>query len=271
MVQNGLDQDTLIERAPDLSFPESVIGLLKGRLGRPPYGFPVELQQAVLRDEVPLDDRPGAYLDPVDFDALKTELRELSAGDPTGDDPTDRDVLSRILFPDVYREYVSHRTKYGGTWALDTPTFFYGLEPGERVSVDIEPGKTLMIRLISISDERPDGTRSVLFELNGHAREVRVRDTGASVPADVRVKADTTNWTEVGASMPGKVVQVLVAPGDSIHKGDQLLIAEAMKMETALVAPRAAIVEEVLVKQGDEVAAGDLLIRLAPVTETEEI
>jgi pyruvate carboxylase len=268
MVQNDLDGDTLLARAPELSFPESVVGLLKGLLGRPPYGFPADLQSAVLGREKPLEDRPGAYLAPVDFEAVRTEAAGLVKGEPVERPVTDREVLSRVLFPEVYRDFAKHRTEYGDTSGLDTATFFYGPSPGERVAVDIEHGKTLIIRLISVGDVHPDGTRPVVFELNGHAREVRVRDLGVAVSAAVRTKADPTRWQEVGASMPGKVLKVLAQAGDLVAKGADLLVTEAMKMETSVRAPKHAVVEEVLVNQGDAVEAGDLLVRLAPVPET---
>jgi pyruvate carboxylase len=270
MVQNDLDGGELLRRAPELSFPESVVGLLKGRLGRPPYGFPKKLQAAVLRGEKPLQDRPGAYLDPIDFDALRREVAELVKGEPEPREPSDREVLARVLFPEVYRAFAQHRTQYGDTSGLDTPTFFYGPVLGERVAVDIEPGKTLLIRLISVGDVHADGSRPVLFELNGHAREVRVRDQEVRVAAEVRKKADADSWQEVGASMPGKVVKVLVQPGDLVAKGADLLVTEAMKMETSIRCPRHAVVEEILVRQGDSVEAGDLLLSLAPVPETTE-
>jgi pyruvate carboxylase len=270
MVQNDLDGGELLRRAPELSFPESVVGLLKGRLGRPPYGFPKKLQAAVLRGEKPLQDRPGAYLDPIDFDALRREVAELVKGEPEPREPSDREVLARVLFPEVYRAFAQHRTQYGDTSGLDTPTFFYGPVLGERVAVDIEPGKTLLIRLISVGDVHADGSRPVLFELNGHAREVRVRDQEVRVAAEVRKKADADSWQEVGAPMPGKVVKVLVQPGDLVAKGADLLVTEAMKMETSIRCPRHAVVEEILVRQGDSVEAGDLLLSLAPVPETTE-
>ncbi len=271
MVQNEITGDDLLGRAPELSFPESVVGLLKGRLGKPPYGFPKELQAAVLKGDEPLEDRPGAYLEPVNLESLREEIGELTVDDPLAKEITDREALSLVLFPDVYREYLDHRGTYGDTFVLDTPTFFYGLEPGERVAVEIEPGKTLIIRLISVGEQRSDGTRPVMFELNGHRREVRIRDLGISVDAATRAKADPRDWMQVGASMPGKVVQLLVKPGDTVNKGAQLVIAEAMKMETAVTAPRDAVVEDVLVRQGDEVEAGDLLVRIGPIPETEEV
>ncbi|MDH3205450.1 MAG: pyruvate carboxylase [Gemmatimonadota bacterium] len=271
MVQNDLDGEELLRRAPELSFPESVVGLLKGRLGRPPYGFPEQLQAAVLRGEKPLEDRPGAYLDPVDFDAVRREVTELMEDEPVTRPVTDREVLSRIMFPEVYREFAAHRAAHGDTSALDTPTFFYGPAVGSRVAVDIEEGKTLIIRLISIGDVHADGTRPVVFELNGHAREVRIRDLEVSIAAHVRAKAEPGNWQEVGASMPGKVVKILVQAGETVPKGGDLLVTEAMKMETSLRSPRHAVVEEVLTQQGDAVDAGDLLMRLGPVPETEEV
>lgn len=270
MVQNDLDGAELLRRAEDLSFPKSVVGLLEGRLGRPPYGFPPDLQAAVLRGEPPLEDRPGAYLDPVDFEAVRAEVRELMKDEPVTEEVSDREVLSRILFPRVYADFAAHRAAYGDTSALDTPTFFYGPKAGERVTADIEPGKTLIIRLISVGELHADGTRPVLFELNGHAREVRIQDQGVAAP-ERRAKADEGNWREVGASMPGKVVKLLVQAGDTVAKGADLLVTEAMKMETALRAPRHAVVEELLVRQGDMVESADLLLRLGPVPQTEEV
>jgi pyruvate carboxylase len=175
MVQNDLDGESLLARAHELSFPESVVGLLRGNLGRPPYGFPADLQAAVLGREKPLDDRPGAYLEPADFAALREEVATLMKGEPVERPVTDREVLARVLFPEVYKDFAKHRADYGDTSELDTPTFFYGPSQGERVAVDIEKGKTLLIRLISVGDVHADGTRPVVFELNGHAREVRVR------------------------------------------------------------------------------------------------
>jgi pyruvate carboxylase len=268
MVQNDLDGESLLQRAHELSFPESVVGLLKGNLGRPPYGFPPELQKAVLGREKPLTDRPGAYLEPADFAALREEVRVLLADEPVERPASDREVLARVLFPEVYKEFAKHRAEHGDTSALDTPTFFYGPSQGERVAVDIERGKTLIIRLMSIGDVHPDGTRPVVFELNGQAREVRVRDAEVAVSAAVRAKADESKWQEVGATMPGKVLKILVKTGDVVAKGTDLLVTEAMKMETSVRSPKHAVVEEILVHQGDAVEAGDLLIVLAPVQET---
>ncbi|MEX1256019.1 MAG: pyruvate carboxylase [Gemmatimonadota bacterium] len=271
MVQHELTESTLLERAPELGFPESVVGLLQGKLGKPPYGFPEKLQRAVLKEIEPLEDRPGAYLPPTDFDSVRKELEALANENRLSEVPKDRELLSHVLFPDVYRTFVVHKAEYGDTSVLDSPTFFYGLEAGERVAAEIEPGKTLIIRLISVGEVRADGTRPVVFELNGHAREVRVRDVGITVDAALHPKADARDWKQVGASMPGKVVQLLARAGDSVHRGSRLVLMEAMKMETAITSPRDAVVEEILVHQGDSVDPGDLLVRLADVPETEGI
>jgi len=201
---------------------------------------------------------------------VRREVREAVKGEPARREASDRDVLALVLFPQVFRDYATHRAAYGDTSALDTPTFFYGPSPGERVAVDIERGKTLLIRLVSIGDVHADGTRPVVFELNGHAREVRVRDLEVQIAGEVRRKAEEGNWQDVGASMPGKVVKVMAQPGEAVAKGADLLVTEAMKMETSVRSPRHAIVEEVLVRQGDSVEAADLLLRLGPVPETTE-
>jgi pyruvate carboxylase len=225
----------------------------------------------VLRGAEPLEDRPGAYLDPIDFEAVRADIGDLVKDEPVVRQVTDREVLSRILFPEVYREFALHRSAHGNTSAVDTPTFFYGPGLGTRVAVDIEQGKTLIIRLMSIGEVHSDGTRPVAFELNGHAREVRVRDLEVSIADHVRAKAAPDDWQEVGASMPGKVVKILVKAGDTVPKGGDLLVTEAMKMETSMRSPRHAVVEEILTQQGDTVEGGDLLMRLGPVPETEEV
>lgn len=259
MVQQNLTPEELVRRAPELDFPASVIDFLAGGLGQPPYGFPRELQQGVLRGRKPLKDRPGAYLKPADLEAAARELAER-----LGRTPTRPEVLSYLLYPKVFLDFARHQEEFGDTAVLDTPTFFYGLRLGEQVAVEIEPGKTLMIKLTAISEPTPDGTRVVYFELNGTPREVRVLDRAVAATGPGRPKAEKGDWREVGAGMPGKVLRVLVGPGDVVTKGEQLAVLEAMKMETTVTAPREGRVVEVLVQPGDSVAAGDLLVRLEP-------
>ncbi len=257
MVKNDLTPENILSRGEELAFPESVVQMLTGYMGQPPGGWPEELQRVVLKGKTPISVRPGELLPPVDFDAQSSSLAER-----LGRDVTRREVLSEILFPGSVAELEQHREEYSDTSVMDTLTFFYGLRQGEETAVEIEPGKTLIIKLTNIGDPRPDGTRDILFELNGQAREVRVADTRAKATGARRPRAQKGNPGHVPASMPGKVLKVLVAPGDKVEKGMQLVVTEAMKMETVLSAPRTGVVTEVLVKVGDLVEAGDLLVSM---------
>jgi pyruvate carboxylase len=145
---------------------------------------------------------------------------------------------------------------------LPTPVFFYGMETGDERSIEIEPGKTLIVKFLTVGEPQPDGRRVVYFELNGQPREVIVVDkaqAGGSVKA--RPKAEVGNAKHVAAPMPGAVVAVVVAPGEEVAAGQKLLTLEAMKMETTLYAQAAGKVAEVLVRPGTPVDGGDLVIR----------
>ncbi len=257
MLKNNLTEKDLLERGHELNFPQSVVEFFKGMIGQPPFGFNRELQEVVLKGEEPIDVRPGELLPPADFEEKRCELREL-----LGREPTMKDVLSSILYPGVYEEFVKHRKEFSDTSVMNTPLFFYGLELGQEDWVDIEEGKTLVIKLSAVGELLADGTRIIYFELNGQPREVRVRDKSVKVEDAGRVKADPADPHQVGSPMPGKVVRVRVKRGDAVKKGEQLLVVEAMKIETPVVAPVDARVKEVLAAVGDEVDAGDLLVIL---------
>jgi pyruvate carboxylase len=247
----------VIARGESLSFPESLVQMLSGYMGQPPGGWPADLQRVVLKEREAITVRPGELLPPIDFAQQEQALAERLSRRPTR-----REVLSDLLFPGLVGELEAHREEYGDTSVMATPTFFYGLRPGEETAVQIEPGKTLIIKLINVGDARPDGTRDVLFELNGQAREVRVADAKAAAAGVGRRRAAKGDARELAASMPGKVLKVLVSPGDRVARGVQLVITEAMKMETVLTAPYAGTIREMPVKVGDAVEAGDLLVLL---------
>jgi pyruvate carboxylase len=255
MVKQNLTPADVLSRGDSLTFPESLVQMLSGYMGQPPGGWPAELQRVVLKGREAITVRPGELLPPVDFAQKEKALATM-----LGRVPDRRTVLSDLLFPGLVSELQNHREEYGDTSVMATPTFFYGLRPGEETAVEIEPGKTLIIKLINVGDPRSDGTRDVLFELNGQSREVRVVDEKAAGAAVGRRRAAKGDPRELSASMPGKVLKLLVAPGDRVAKGVQLVITEAMKMETVLMAPYAGIVRETPVKVGDAVEAGDLLI-----------
>jgi pyruvate carboxylase len=257
MVANGLSGDDLVSGERDLAFPESVIDLLSGMMGQPPGGWPKKIQQRILRDRKPVKGRAAAGLPPADFAAAGEKVRSLISREPKR-----RDILSYILYPKVYEEYAAHVRTYSDTSKLPTPVFFYGQETGEEIAVDIEEGKTLIIKFLTISEPHADGTRTVFFELNGQPRDVSIVDKSLEGVAVVAVKADAADPKQVGASMPGMVVTVAVKPGDKVTKGQKLFTLEAMKMETTIQSDAAGTVAEVLVKPGSRVETGDLLLRM---------
>ncbi len=256
MVANNLAPDDVLHGSRELAFPESVVELFEGRLGQPPGGFPPELQKRVLRGRKPLTGRPGAALPRADFGRTREELRKLLRREPD-----EREVVTQLLYPRVFPEFAAHEQKYSDTSVLPTPVFFYGLEPGEEISVDIEKGKTLIIRFLTVGDANAEGSRLVFFELNGTPREVVVQDRSVASQVRRRPKAEPGNALHVAAPMPGLVASVLVSAGKEVAPGEKLFTLEAMKMETTVYAERAGAVAEVLVGPATQVEAGDLLLR----------
>ena len=257
MLANNLTPADVLEGNKELAFPESVVEYFEGKLGQPPGGFPPKLQARVLRGRTPLTERPGAILPPVDFDAVRQQLA-AKLGHP----PSEHDVLSHLMYPRVYADFVEHQRRYSDTSVLPTPTFFHGMEPGEEINVDIEPGKTLIIKFLTVGDPQEDGRRLVFFELNGQPREVLVLDRKlANLASQSRPKADPANPLHVGAPLPGAIASVAVEAGEQVAEGQKLFTLEAMKMETVIVAEQAGKIAEVLVKPGMQVETGDLLLR----------
>ncbi len=257
MVQNRLSSGELRRRAYDFDYPASVIDYFMGYMGQPPGGFPEWLQKAVLKDRVPLTVRPGALLEDVDFDALTNELNGKVKRIITT-----RDVSSYALYPQVFLDFMQAHERYGDLSKLDSGTFFYGLRPGEQVEVEIASGKTLIIKLISVSAVRADGHRIVFFELNGQPREIEIMDRQEAKTIVGQRKANPTDDREVGASMSGTVVSIMIEEGEQVNAGQFLVVTEAMKMEMQVQAPRSGRIKEICIKIGDPVQAGDLLLRL---------
>jgi pyruvate carboxylase len=257
MVGNSLTPADILDSPRELAFPESVVEFFEGRLGQPPGGFPKAVQKRVLRGRKPLRGRPGATLPAADFNVTRRQL-ERKLHRPA----SDQEVVTQLLYPRVFPDFVAHQQKYSDTSLLPTPVFFYGMEPGEEISVDIEKGKTLIIKFVTVGDPHPDGRRLVFFELNGQPREVPVEDRALAGEAWRHPKAETSDPRQVGAPMPGLVATVTVAQDEEVTAGQKLFTLEAMKMETTVYAERAGKVAEVLVKPGTQVEAGDLLLRL---------
>jgi len=259
MVTNNLTAYDVLQGNRKLNFPKSVVELMQGMLGTPEGGWPKVLQKIILNSAgaQPFKGRPGAKLPKIDFAETKKELADKIKREPSADD-----VLSYIMYPQVFLDYDKHLQQYDDVSVLPTSSFFYGLQPGEEISVEIEPGKTLIIKFLTTSDPHEDGMRTVFFELNGQPREVDVPDKSLQGNLHKQPKADLDNPHHVPAPMPGKVSTVAVKKGATIKAGDRLLSIEAMKMETAVYSPRDAIIGDVLVKPGSQVAARDLLIVL---------
>jgi pyruvate carboxylase len=257
MVANNLTPQDVLEGQRDLAFPESVVEFFEGKLGQPPGGFPRALQKRVLRGKKPLRGRPGASLPPADIPGTRQAL-EKQLGRPV----SEREAVTHLLYPRVFPEFAAHQARYSDTSVLPTPVFFYGMAKGQEISVDIEEGKTLIIKFVAVGDPHVDGRRVVFFELNGQPREVLVQDRSLAAEVRAHPKADPRDPLQVSAPMPGLVVTVTVAPGESVGAGQKLLTMEAMKMETTVYAERAARVAEVLVRPGTQVEAGDLVVRL---------
>lgn len=258
MVQNELDEETVITKGKTIDFPESVIEFFQGYIGMPHGGFPKELQEVVLKGRKPLEKRAGELLEPVNFDQIKEELFPKLKRKPT-----DFDALGYALYPKVFEDYVKAFHRYGDVSCIDTPTFLHGMRLGEELEIEIEKGKTLFIKLVSIGQVQRDGTRIVFFELNGQPREIVVKDESVKTEVSERPKADPTNESHIAATMPGTVLKVLVKKGDQVHQGDQLMITEAMKMETTVQAPFSGTVEEIYVSDQEAIKQGDLLIILS--------
>lgn len=251
MVQNGLTEDDIYEKGNTLDFPQSVVDFFDGKLGTPYGGFPEELQKIILRGEKPhLESRPVD----VDFAKVKEEMKEKNM--PLREE----DISSYCIYPKVFADYMDRFHKFGDLSVLDTPTFFFGMKPGEEIRVNIEEGKMLLIRLDGVSKADGEGNRRIQFELNGMPREIKVHDKHMADAAVTSRKADKDIPGEIGATLSGSVVKLLVEKGSHVGKGEPVIVTEAMKMETTITSPADGIVSEIHVKPGMRIESGDLLM-----------
>ncbi|MEM5795466.1 MAG: biotin/lipoyl-containing protein, partial [Bacillota bacterium] len=255
---NKLTEDDIYERGETLDFPNSVVEFFEGQLGQPYQGFPKELQRIILKGKQPLTERPGESLPAANL----VQIRETLTG-MLPRPVTTQDVLSYALYPKVFTDWINFIKKYGDVTVLDTPSFWYGLRPGEEIKVNIAQGKTLVIKLLAIRDVSEDGTRTVSFELNGMLREVIIKDNSVKKIAPKRAKADKANPNQIGANMSGTIVKVLVDKGSVVKKGMPVAVMEAMKMEITIQSPGNGYVKEIYIKTGDAVETEDLLLEIS--------
>ncbi|KAL1918699.1 uncharacterized protein VTP21DRAFT_2721 [Calcarisporiella thermophila] len=258
MVSNKLSAQDVLERAETLSFPRSVVEFFQGYLGQPYGGFPEPLRSKIIRDAQRIEGRPGASLPPLDLQQLHKELEERYGKGSI----RDVDVISCALYPQVFHEYRAQIEKYGELSVVPTRYFLARPEIGEEVQVQIEPGKTLIVKLLTVGPVDATGKRDVYFELNGEARVVGVQDQSAATEQITRPKADPSRPGDIGAPMSGVVVEVRAKDGAYIRAGDPVCILSAMKMETVLSSPVSGRIEHVEVREGDSISAGDLVARI---------
>jgi pyruvate carboxylase len=257
MVANRLSPEDVRDNRRELAYPASVIDLVSGMMGQPPGGFPAPVKKAILKDHPEVLGRPGESLPPANFEKVGEQL----AG-KLGRKPSPREVVTSVLYPKVFDDFIRHQIEHGDTSMLPSPAFFYGPLLGDETNVDIEPGKRLIIKFLAVGQPRPDGTRTVFFELNGQPREVEVVDKSLESSVAQRIKADPNDLTHIAAGMPGMVIGVAVKQGDMVKKGQKLLSLEAMKMETMVNADRDGQVSQLLVQSGSQVETNDLLLIL---------
>jgi pyruvate carboxylase len=257
LVANNLTPADTVDPERELAFPESVVELFEGRLGQPPGGFPPQLQQRVLKGRPASTERPGKNLPPADIAAAQRKAEAL-----LGRPATERDALSYLLYPRVFPDLAAHERSYSDTSMLPTAIFFFGPDPSVEHLIEIEPGKTLIVKLLAVGEPHADGKRTVFFELNGQPREVEVVDRSLASAVRETPRADPNDPNQIAAPLPGLVVGVAVVTGDPVRKGQKLLSIEAMKMETTLYAERPGRVAEVLTHVGHQVKTGELLIKL---------
>ncbi|MDU0438805.1 pyruvate carboxylase [Staphylococcus haemolyticus] len=257
MVQNDLDEQSVIKEGHKLDFPESVVSYFKGDIGQPVNGFNKELQDVILKSQQPLTERPGEYLDPVNFDEIRQELEAKDYGEVT-----EQDVISYVLYPKVFDQFMQTKQQYGDLSLLDTPTFFFGMRNGETVEIEIDTGKRLIIKLETISEPDENGYRTIYYVMNGQARRISIKDENIKTNTNLKPKANKSNPSHIGAQMPGSVTEVKVTVGEEVKVNQPLLITEAMKMETTIQAPFNGTIKQVTVVNGDAIATGDLLIEI---------
>lgn len=256
MVQNNLTEQDVYDKGDVLDFPQSVVEFFEGRIGIPYQGFPEKLQKIVLKGKKPLTERPGKSLAPVDFEAIRQKLTDA------GYKHEDEDINAYCQYPKVFKDFNETVKKYGDVSVLDTPTFFFGMKKNEEVHVEIEEGKDLIITLINISDPDDSGVRTITFMFNGAEREIQVQDKSVDMKTVTRRKADPDKAGDIGATLSGSVVKVLVTKGQKVKKGEPLVVTEAMKMETTITSPIDGTVGEIYATKGQAIISGDCLLEV---------
>jgi len=258
LLTKGVEPKDMVNLEPGTAFPESVVDMLSGGLGQPKGGWPKDVQKVVLGDRKPYKGRPGARAAKVDLEATRQEIKNFTKRPECSDD----DLYAYLMYPQVFKDLVKYVDEYGHARVLPTPAFFYGLQPGEEISVEIEEGKILIVKLIYVSEPDKEGQRTLTFELNGRARECVINDKSIKSEVKRRTKADSADKMQIGAPIPAMVSAVTATVGHKVKKGEKLVVLEAMKMQTTVYALADGIIDQVDVRVGDQVESKDLLVKL---------
>lgn len=258
MVAQGLTPADVLDPSRDVAFPASVVEMLRGDLGQPPGGWPAGLQAKALKGETPITVRPGSLLPAVDLPAARADAERK-----IGRHLSEAELSSWLMYPKVFGDFAAMLRKYGPLSVLPTPVFFYGMAPGDEITIEIEKGKALVVRLQAIGETDDEGFARVFFELNGQPRTIKAPNRAVTSKVVARAKADPANPLHLAAPMPGLVASIAVQKGQKLTAGDVVLTIEAMKMETVLHAERDGEVADILVKPGGQIDAKDLLVVFA--------
>jgi pyruvate carboxylase len=253
MTSNNLSPEDIFTRGQTLSFPESVKSFFKGDLGQPHGGFPSVLQKIILKDEKPYTGRPNDHLTPIDFDKAFASFQKKF-----GAHYNFLDYLSWEMYPKVFEDYYQHDELFGDVSRIPTPAFFYGLKYNEEIMVKIASGKSIIARLLYISDPDEKGMRTVFFELNGQARRVQVKDTSIAVEKVQNRKVEREK--QVGAPLQGKLGSILVKVGEKVKENTPLFVIEAMKMETTITSNSEGIIKNIYIQEGELVEQDDMVL-----------
>jgi len=259
MVSSGVGVDQVMDPDHDTVFPDSVVAMLRGELGQPPGGWPEALQKKALKGQQPIVGLPSAHVPPVDLDQARRDAEQA-----VHRQINDEELASWLMYPTVFTDYAAHRRDYSRVDVLPTPVYFYGMQPDDEIAVDIDPGKTLIVRLMAVGEPDELGQREVFFELNGQPRIIRVDDRSMVSTVQASEKANLEVAGQIPSPMPGMVSSIAVSLGQSVEAGDVLMTLEAMKMETSITSSVAGMVGRIVVTVGQQVDAKDLVAVVEP-------
>ncbi|MGJ8743759.1 pyruvate carboxylase [Polaribacter sp.] len=261
LVSNNLTVQDVLERGDTISFPQSVVSFFKGDLGQPVGGFPKDLQKLILKGQKPYTDRPNAHIAPLDIDEAYKDFRKIFENDLSR--PINfTDFLSYKLYPKVFTDAYNKHLKYDSLINLPTKNFFYGMERGEEIIIELDRGKTLLITLDSVGKPNENGMVTVYFKVNGQGRYVQIKDASIKVHTVEHIKVDKNDPKEIGAPLQGMLSTILVKKGEKVTKNQPLFIIEAMKMETTITAVEDTTIKKIILKPGIMVNSEDLILTI---------